>query len=234
MAEDKKVMLFSGGMDSYCMRHIIKPDVTLFFMLGTKDNIQEFQNLKNMPFFNEVKIIEMPLYPWEMENKILPHRNTILSLIASNYGNQIYLGATAGDTTKDKDYIFKSQIEGMLNYFALDSHKIPVKSYPFTMNLPFKKLSKTEILKLFIKEKGIVPELLKYSRSCYEGKEKECGNCRSCLRKAIALELNDVDYSGVFEKDPFKNVSEEIVTKMTERKTEANEFIKAYIKWKKR
>ena len=189
MAEDIKVVLFSGGLDSYCLVHHVKPDVILFFDIGTKDNIQEKVNLLTMPesFRKKVTIISLPLNLWELENKILPHRNSIFTLIASNYGNQIYLGATAGDTTKDKDYIFKSQMEGILNYFAIDAHKVKQKAYPYTMNMPFKGMSKAEILKLFINEKGDVNELIKYSRSCYAGGEKECGKCRSCIRKAIAF-----------------------------------------------
>jgi len=220
-------MLFSGGMDSYCMKHIVKPDVLLFFELATEDNRREMINLAEMPFFKDVKIIHLPLADWEMENKIIPHRNSILALIASNYGNEIYLGATAGDTTKDKDYVFKSQIEGMLNYFALDSHKTPVKAYPFTLNMPFKGLSKAGILGRFIKANGDVQELLKYSRSCYKGEDYECGECRSCLRKAVALVLNNIRIDTVFEKDPFLAITQEGLLKLAERGEEFLEYERA-------
>ena len=153
-----------------------------------------------------------------------------MALIASNYGNQIYLGATAGDTTKDKDYVFKSQVEGLLNYFALDTHKVRQKGYPYTINIPFKGLSKAEILRLFIKEKGATSNLLQYSRSCYNGKEKECGLCRACLRKAVAFELNDLDgYEKWFEVDPLLNITEHNDDKMRERKTEKDDYLKAVL-----
>lgn len=224
---DKRVMLFSGGMDSYCLRHIYRPDVLLFFKLGTVDNERELQNLLEMPFVNDIEIIDLPLVDFEMENKIIPHRNSIMALIASNYGNQIYLGATAGDTTKDKDYVFKSQIEGMLNYFSLDTHKTPIKAYPFTLNMPFKELSKAEILGRFIKEKGDLNDLTKYSRSCYEGTKYECGKCRACIRKAVALTLHGVRVETLFEVNPFSSITDEAVNKLRERGQEYLDFIKA-------
>ena len=150
-----------------------------------------------------------------------------MALLASNYGNEIYLGATKGDTTKDKDYVFKTQIEGMLNYFALDSHKVPQKGYPYKVHMPFKDMSKVEIVTKFIKAGGNVNKLMKYSRSCYIGKEKECGKCRSCVRKAVALILNGIEYEYHFSKDPLLNVPPEIHKKMLSRDSEADDYEKA-------
>lgn len=233
-----KVLLFSGGMDSYCMLHIVKPDVILFFDLGTEDNKRELENYNKMFADNpilfssirRIEIIKLNLSKWELENKIIPHRNTMLALIAANYGNEIYLGATAGDTTKDKDYVFKSQIEGMLNYFALDTMKVIEKAYPFTLNMPFKGLSKADILCRFIKENGDVKALLKYSRSCYAGSEKECGKCRACIRKWVALVLNEVDYTDIFEVEPFDNISDDDDAKFRTRPSERDDYVVAIAK----
>ena len=230
---DKKVVLFSGGMDSYCLLHKVNPDVILFFDLGTEDNKKEIEIINRMnldqvtPYQVPITIVKLHLVEWEMKNKIIPHRNSILALIAGNYGNQIYMGATSGDTTKDKDFIFKSQIEGMLNYFALDSHKTIEKAYPFALNMPFKELSKAGILDGFIKANGDVNKLLKYSRSCYSGNEKECGECRACLRKAVALVLNFIPIKDTFEKDPFLAITYEGMKKLETRGQEYLDYEKA-------
>ncbi len=231
--DGKKVVLFSGGLDSYCLAHIVKPDVLLMFDLGTDDNVKELDNLSNMPFklMDKVTIEPLNLEAFELPNKIIPHRNTILALLASKYGNRIYMGATKGDTTKDKDYVWVSQVEGILNYFTLDTHKTWQKVYPYHINLPFKGLSKAQILKLFIEENGNVSELLKHSRSCYSRNFKECGVCRSCLRKAVAFELNDINYDKHFSKHPLENITKENNVKMLNRPFEVKDYIKAIKKY---
>jgi 7-cyano-7-deazaguanine synthase len=223
---DIKVVLFSGGMDSYCLVKTVKPDIILFFDIGTKDNKKEKELLKTLPFYNKITIVKLNLKQWELKNKILPHRNSIFCLIASNYGNRIYIGTTKGDTTKDKDYIFKAQVEGMLNYFALDKHKVNLPNYPYSIEMPFKDITKTEIIKYFIREGNNINELITYSRSCYDGKDKECGICRSCIRKAIALELNNYNTDKCFSNKPFENINEETMNKFKERKEEFEELQK--------
>lgn len=222
---DIKVVLFSGGMDSYCLVKTVNPDIILFFDIGTKDNKKEKKLLKILPFYDKIIIIKLNLKQWELKNKILPHRNSIFCLIASNYGNKIYIGTTKGDTTKDKDYIFKSQVEGMLNYFALDKHKVNLPNYPYSIEMPFKDMTKTEIIKYFIREGNNINEIIKYSRSCYDGKDKECGICRSCIRKAIALELNGINTDNLFKVKPFYVINKEIEDKFKERKDEYEELL---------
>jgi 7-cyano-7-deazaguanine synthase in queuosine biosynthesis len=220
-----KVLLYSGGMDSYCLAHHIKPDVVLFFNLGTIDNQMELAQLKQSKFADRVKIIDgINIGQFELVNKIIPHRNTILSLIASNYGNEIYIGATEGDSTKDKDFVWSSQVEGMLNYFGLDKEKVAHKEYPYRIQMPYKNMTKAEILRQYIDEKGDINLLMKESRSCYLGKEKECGGCRSCLRKAVAFALNNIDYKNIFEIDPLSNVLEEDIKKMRNRGREGQDL----------
>lgn len=216
-----KILLFSGGLDSFCLRKIIEPDINLYIDIGTEDGEREIKNIKEMPF--DVKIIDFPLSSFELNNKIIPFRNNFFTLLAAQYGEKIFMGATKGDTTKDKDYIFKSQMENILNYFALDKHKVRVKEYPYKVKMPFKEMTKTDIIKKYL-EKGGTAKELKLSRSCYKSGEKECGKCRSCLRKAVAYKLNDLDYNEIFESDPLKNISKENHEKMLSRKGEGDNY----------
>ncbi|MFH7835140.1 MAG: 7-cyano-7-deazaguanine synthase [Candidatus Aenigmatarchaeota archaeon] len=218
-----KVLLYSGGMDSFCLNYLEKPDILLYINLGTEDGKKEIENLQKLPFKNKIKIVNLnSLSDFELENKIIPFRNTFLILIAAQFGNEIYLGATKGDTTKDKDYVFKSQMESHLNYFALDKNKVNVKDYPYIIHLPFKELTKTQIIRKYLENGGSVEDLLKYSRSCYNGKEKECGICRSCIRKATALVLNNINIENIFENNPFSKIDE----KMLERDGESEDYKK--------
>ena len=201
--KDKKVLLYSGGMDSYILYKLFKFDEIIFFNMGNEDNKRELEFLKNNDELKDiVRIIDMPLAQFELENKILPYRNHLLVLMAANFGNHLYLGFTKGDTTKDKDYIYKSQMEGILNYFSLDKMKVAHQLYPYEIVIPFKNMTKSEMLKQYIDEGYNYKDLLTYSRSCYSGNERECGVCRSCLRKFTSFMTNNIDISDHFENDP--------------------------------
>jgi len=178
----KSVILYSGGMDSFCLSRLYPSADLLFINTGTKDNLQE---AKLLPDY--VKQISLPLSDWELENKIIPFRNAFFILIAAQRYSKIYLGATIGDTTKDKDYIFKGMMEGLLNYFGLDINKNGHSERPFEVCMPFKGMTKTKILETYLKAGGRMEDMMNNSRSCYKGDEKECGKCRSCLRKYVAF-----------------------------------------------
>jgi len=227
------VLLFSGGMDSFCLLKKQPYDKILFFMTGTKDNICELRQVYQMQRDKiidpkKLVVVNLPLLTWELPNKIIPHRNTIMCLVASNYGSDIYIGATKGDTTKDKDYVFKSQVESIMNYFGQDSQKVPSVGYPYRILMPLKNMTKTEILNEYIANGNSIPNLLKYSRSCYLNDDSECGTCRSCLRKAVAFKNNDIDYSGIFRVDPLsRKLSEAEIAKMKSRPSEWEDYQKA-------
>lgn len=196
-----RIILFSSGMDSYILKKVydFSDEECLFVNLGTKENKIEEKLIDEA--FPDTNKVALPLINYELPNKIIPFRNHYLALLAANYGNHIYFAFTAGDTTKDKDYVFKSQIENILNYFSQDTEKI-WKQGPFVVHMPFKDMTKTEIVKAYL-EKGFDPYLLlRNSSSCYEGHERACGKCRSCLRKFVALTLNDISSYNYWEYQP--------------------------------
>lgn len=220
-----KVLLYSGGLDSYCLNYIIKPDIRLYIDIGTKESINEITTIEKSGIKVEfVKFKELSKF--ELPNKIIPFRNCFFVLLASQYGDEIYLASTYGDTTKDKDYVFKAQIEAILNYFASDQDKINIKCSHYEVKLPFKELTKSEIVREYIKLGGNIQSLLKYSRSCYMPiNEKECGRCRSCLRKAVALAKNNIDITDYFETFPFLNIDNNIHQKMLSRGREGQDYL---------
>ena len=93
-----------------------------------------------------------------------------------------------------------------------------VQDYPYEVVMPFKNMTKVEIVKYFL-DKYWNPELLwEESRSCYLGNEKECGVCRSCLRKYVALKLNGIYTKGIFEFEPeSKKIMEEFLKESIEK-----------------
>jgi len=81
----------------------------------------------------------------------------------------------------------------MLNYFGSVDEKMPYKATYFEVDMPFKNLTKREIVHDWLLRFRDKKELLKDSRSCYAGGRKECGKCRSCLRKYVAFKNNDIE-----------------------------------------
>jgi len=190
MAE--RVLLFSGGLDSACLLNKYEFDTVLFIHTDTLDNKKEADRIQFLDFVTEE---HMPLVDFELDNKIIPYRNAFFALIAAQHGNEIYLGATKGDTTKDKDYVFASMIESFLNYFAQDKEKVAIDSYPYKVVMPFKEMTKTDIVRDFLTRNSkddAYQILVQDSRSCYSDYELECGICRSCLRKFVALDTFDI------------------------------------------
>ncbi len=188
MAEiNTHVLLYSGGLDSFILRELNFFHQILYFDIGTEDSVREKERLDE-----HVKVIPFPLKQFELPNKIIPFRNYLFALCAANYGNIITIGSTLGDTTRDKDYVFQHLTSSILNYFGTVKEKMPYEANNFTIQMPFKDLTKTEIVRSYLL-RGLHPERLKKSRSCYEGEEKECGECRSCLRKYVAFKLNSIE-----------------------------------------
>lgn len=191
LAKQIPILLFSGGMDSIIVKYLLNISNTncLFIDMGTNENKQEWQFIKEN--YRGCLYEKFPLKQFELNNNIIPFRNNILSFIAANYGNRIIFGFTNGDTTKDKDYVFKAQMEAMLNYFSIDENKVSIPG-PFIIDMPFKHLTKTEMLSQYL-DCGGDPQKIISAKSCYVGNsEVGCGLCRSCLRKWIACTLNGI------------------------------------------
>ena len=198
--QQNRILLFSTGQDSFILKKVLqfKDEECLFVNMGTKEN--EIENKFIDKYFPDVQQATLPLVEFELENKIIPFRNHFLALFGAQYSNNIYFAFTRGDTTKDKDYVFKSQMEGIFNYFGLDHDKIR-NTPPFFIHMPYKGATKREMVKDYLLQGYDPEELLTKSCSCYAGKEKPCGICRSCLRKFVSLYLNDIKIEGYFQNN---------------------------------
>jgi len=221
-----RILMFSAGMDSFILKKLydFEDEECLFVEIGTKENKIEKALIDQ--HFPEVQRMDFMLAGFELPNKIIPFRNHILAFLAANMASDIYFGFTAGDTTRDKDYVFKAQIEASLNYFIGVPDKSPFAGDEhYTIALPFKEKTKTELVKAYLNA-GHNPDLL-FSRSisCYSGYDIPCGTCRSCLRKFVALTLNDIDCTGKFMTHPKRHMREFLKeSKKKNRKTELKEI----------
>ena len=123
----KKVLLYSGGMDSWLIDKIWKPDIKLFIRIHTPNNEMEYQRLKylidnNLIDTSNLKIVEMDLHEFERadQNYFLPLRNLHFVTMASHFGDEICLGATGSSTHFDKNETFAGKAADVINDFGID------------------------------------------------------------------------------------------------------------------
>lgn len=177
----KKVMLYSGGLDSWLISKIWKPDVKLYIDIDGGYSQEEIRRLPK-----DVVVVDFPLLGnFELPNKFVPLRNLYFLMIASHYGDNICLGATAGDWgNNDKTPYFLDEAERILNY--LWSDKKAGKS--ITICKDFIRVPKSQLIKMYIDEGGSADTIRLQTFSCYTPKNgKECFECYPCFRKFALL-----------------------------------------------
>ena len=195
-----KVQLYGGGIDSVCIARLWEPDVKVYFNIGTAESALESAVARAAGCVIDDRLF---LGDQVLPNKILPARNLLLVTLASYYGNHIILGSTAGDTTRDKDQRFCDLAQDTLTHIlAHDPEKaLPFHTHGITVVAPALRLTKTQLVEQYLLNGGDQTALLE-SRSCYAAGERECGECRSCTRKYVALRLNGIACEAIFSTKP--------------------------------
>jgi 7-cyano-7-deazaguanine synthase len=192
----KKVLLFSSGMDSFIINELEKPDVLLF--IDNKSNYSELEKsyLKKTGHPNLVIVEDFINHSSiELDNMIIPARNLYFATIAANYGEEIILGATAGDRSTDKDHVFAELTSALLSHIYSLSHWS--EKGDVRVNLKYKSWTKNDLIQAYVNKNmkdGImvhasVNRLLTESFSCYHPTEEggQCNKCKPDLRKYLAI-----------------------------------------------
>ena len=195
------VLLFSAGIDSVSAWFYMDKPKAVYIDMMTKYSKKEMKCIKNLEKIIpdlKVKIIKgINLGQFEEGvNAFIPNRNLILASIACNYGNNIILAGIKDDDVIDKNPIaFQSMSECLTE---INTGDIKVIS-------PFWHHSKIDIINWMHDCVDNAEEILKTSVSCYSSTEGQCGNCPSCLRKAIAFEACELSID-FFENDVKKSI----------------------------
>lgn len=195
----KKVLLYSGGMDSWLISKIWDPDVLLYVDMCTKYSKAEIERLPK-----DVIIEKLDLSKWERPDGIIPLRNLYLIMIAANYGDEICLGATAGDRVLDKSFEFAEKASDLLSFLYSKQHWTEGRT--IKVNLDFKNLTKKELLIRYLNQGGSLAEAANNSFSCYEpildgsGRWSECWQCKPCFRKYVAFKILGYDFGARIDR----------------------------------
>lgn len=225
---EKKVLLFSGGFDSCLQEWLVKPDVLLYVDMKTSYSDRELEALQRLPKYYTDRLIikELPLGEYERENKYLPYRNLILGTIAMQYGQHIYFGFNEADDAPDKDQMFLDKTTSLFRHLNKNClGDMGWSTHNFSFNAPFKKLTKSQMVKLCL-EKGMPVEWIQGIRSCYDDKsEIGCGRCNVCLNQAVALINNGIYKDSLFD-EPI--TVENLTKRLNYAKNNPSEYTKKY------
>jgi len=217
----KTLVVLSGGLDSSVMlAHIMRENKTvecLFFWYGSKHNEREYQaalkiaahygvSIKkiDLDFISEnfesdllLKGGSIPKGHYEdesMKKTVVPFRNGIMLSIAAGYAEsidakQIAIGSHFGDHAiyPDCRRAFTAPMEQAI-YHGTENN--------IRLLTPFGDLTKKDIVK--IGDDINVPMFMTYS--CYEGRERHCGECGTCVERKEAFILAGVKDQTRYEK----------------------------------
>lgn len=234
--KNKSVLLFSGGMDSVMFDLLLKPDILLYVPMGSDYEDIESEKIRELGesgVFDTGKLIvldkELNLEKFERDDLIVPNRNAHLVLMASHFGETIYLGSVYGDRSFDKDKTFYKLMENLLNHMWEEQHWTEKRT--FSVTSPYKDTTKTELIKEYVAAGGKVQSILD-SYSCYKGNEQACGICKPCVRKAVSLICNEIEIpDDYYEQHPMSAPwIRELIPQMMEGKyrgREDGEFLRA-------
>lgn len=192
----KKVLLFSSGMDSYIINQLEKPDVLVFVDNKSNYSALEMRYLKSLQYDNLVFVEDFINHSGiELDNMIIPARNLFLVTIASYFGEEIILGATAGDRSTDKDHEFARLMSETLSHIYKPSHWCTKGD--IHVNLKYKDWTKQMLVEAFvllnhplgISTRESVDLLLNDSFSCYHPTPEggQCNRCKPDVRKFLAI-----------------------------------------------
>lgn len=178
----KKVLLYSGGMDSYIISKLWKPDVLLYFDYGIEQNEQEKKHLPP-----ETIIKKLPIGEFMEDDGLntIPLRNLIFSALAVNYGDVIVIGGLKSDLHYDKTPEFVAETTKLFNS-VLNKER---SARNVEVVVPYANYTKTELVIRYLTSGGTVDDLYTKSWSCHtpDG-NKPCGRCQACRAKQYAIE----------------------------------------------
>lgn len=183
----KKVLLYSGGMDSWLIDKLWKPDIKLYIYtdsLGSRAEIEKIRKEKDVII---EKLSDIGKFEIPYRNYILPLRNLYFVMIASYYGDEICLGATASSKNLDKNEEFCKMASEILTYLSPQRYE---EQKEINVVVPFKQYTKTQLLQMYKDKGGDLDLAFKSTSSCYNPNKdgSPCLECSSCQKRIEAFE----------------------------------------------
>lgn len=213
----KSIILLSGGLDSFVSLGLKKEELNitlaLTFDYGQKSVLQEIETSKKICDYYKIehKVIKLD---WlkditktslvsdaeiptgedlkdsfqSAKNVWVPNRNGLFLNVAGSFADSQGFDYIIIGANKEEAQTFSDNTEEFINAvneeFKFSTQKKPIVVAPLINYI------KNDIVMLAL-EHSIPLELV---RSCYQGGERHCGVCESCVRLRHALECNNDTY----------------------------------------
>lgn len=196
-----KVLLYSGGMDSEALRLMWKPDLCVYIRDGSAYNDAQLHVVADrVEKLCPIVFQDLGLPEEVGGNFIVPFRNLYFICAAvqaamkespESYSIDVALGATAGDRVRDKSLDF-ARMTGQLLTFLIQDYWNEGQSDRVNVRLPFKGLTKRQIVEKVAGVGHSLADLDRNSFSCYTPNHdlSPCHACKPCYRKWVALACN--------------------------------------------
>lgn len=197
MILDRTVLLYSGGLDSYALAALAKPDLLLYVDTGTTYGRVEQARIMTPPAlthrYTSTSLRDLALFE-RFSDMILPGRNAHLVLVAANYANTILMAATAGDAVHDKDQQFADLMNPLLAHLYSKQNWLP-EGRPVRLELPAKQTTKRQLVAKYLHAGHDPAHLATRTFSCYKptADGEHCAACKPCVRKWAALVVHGID-----------------------------------------
>lgn len=187
-----KILLFSGGLDSYIAWHYLGKPPTVYFHLGTPYSGKEIKVIKELIPETKVEYI-LQLGDRQIgANAYIPYRNLHLALLANKYADTIIIAGLKDDMVNDKNEEIFMKFSMLMS--DMMQRKIRVES-------PFWEMTKEQVVRWYLQQ-GLPVGDLQNTISCYTDTifSNQCWVCPACFRKWCALKANKVPVP------PFENI----------------------------
>lgn len=187
-----KVLLYSGGTDSWLIDKLWKPDQRIYVDMGTRYSKEEISRLPavvdNIVDFRLLGRFEDPVTAY------IPLRNLFLLAIAAQYGDQLCYGAVSGDEgSRDKCMEFIDMTESLFR-FCLEKNTTGADR-KIRIERRFMKMTKYDLLKEWLSEGGTTEEFVSGTFSCHHPVNgHECLACKPCYRKFLLAKYFGHDF----------------------------------------
>lgn len=187
----QKVLLSSGGMDSYLLA--MDPELAgtakhVFVDIGQAYVDKELRSAATVADLAGAELMYMQGARFaQYEHKptgIIPFRNAELLLCAAQHGEAIYIGVIADEVNSDKSAEFLAAMAQVLDISHRGQYWTSGRS--FSLRTPFRGVSKTELVRRYLSRGGDLHKLTQ-TVSCYDGGDMHCGRCSSCFKRWVAL-----------------------------------------------